>query len=144
MDLVNAMARQMKAEREKRANILEAEGFRQAAILKAEGQKQALVLDAEGRKEAAYRDAEARERLAEAEAKATTMVSEAIAAGDMQAINYFVAQKYVEALKTFATSPNQKTLLLPMETTGILGSLAGITEIAKSAFTDKATESSPA
>lgn len=132
MDLVNAMARQMKAEREKRANILEAEGFRQAEILKAEGEKQAIVLDAEGRKEAAYRDAEARERLAEAEAKATTMVSEAIAAGDMQAINYFVAQKYVDALKTFANSPNQKTLLLPMETTGILGSLAGITEIAKS------------
>jgi regulator of protease activity HflC (stomatin/prohibitin superfamily) len=137
MDLVNAMARQMKAEREKRANILEAEGFRQAEILKAEGEKQAIVLDAEGRKEAAFRDAEARERLAEAEARATTMVSEAIAAGDMQAINYFVAQKYVDALKEFATSPNQKTLLLPMETTGILGSLAGITEIAKSVITDK-------
>jgi len=139
MDLVNAMARQMKAEREKRANILEAEGFRQAEILKAEGQKQAIVLDSEGRKEPAFRDAEARERLAEAEARATTMVSEAIAAGDMQAINYFVAQKYVDALKTFATSPNQKTLLLPMETTGILGSLAGITEIAKSVITDKPT-----
>ena len=137
MDLVNAMARQMKAEREKRANILEAEGFRQAEILKAEGEKQAIVLDAEGRKEAAFRDAEARERLAEAEARATTMVSEAIAAGDMQAINYFVAQKYVDALKNFATSPNQKTLLLPMETTGILGSLAGITEIAKSVISDK-------
>jgi len=137
IDLVNAMARQMKAEREKRANILEAEGFRQAAILKAEGQKQAIVLDAEGRKEAAFRDAEARERLAEAEARATTMVSDAIAAGDMQAINYFVAQKYVDALKEFATSPNQKTLLLPMETTGILGSLAGITEIAKSVISDK-------
>jgi regulator of protease activity HflC (stomatin/prohibitin superfamily) len=137
MDLVNAMARQMKAEREKRANILEAEGFRQAEILKAEGEKQAIVLDAEGRKEAAFRDAEARERLAEAEAKATTLVSEAIAAGDVQAINYFVAQKYVEALKEFANSPNQKTLLLPMETTGILGSLAGITEIAKATLTDK-------
>jgi len=136
MDLVNAMARQMKAEREKRANILEAEGFRQAQILKAEGEKQAIVLDAEGRKEAAFRDAEARERLAEAEARATTMVSDAIAAGDMQAINYFVAQKYVDALKTFATSANQKTLLLPMETTGILGSLAGITEIAKSVVND--------
>ena len=142
MDLVNAMARQMKAEREKRANILEAEGFRQAAILKAEGQKQANVLDAEGRKEAAFRDAEARERLAGAEAAATTMVSEAIAAGDIQAINYFVAQKYVEALKEFATSPNQKTLLLPMETTGILGSLAGITEIAKSVIEDKEPRSS--
>jgi len=136
MDLVNAMARQMKAEREKRANILEAEGFRQAEILKAEGEKQAIVLDAEGRREAAFRDAEARERQAEAEAKATTMVSKAIAAGDMQAINYFVAQKYLEALKEFALSPNQKTLLLPMETTGILGSLAGITEIAKAALTD--------
>ncbi len=137
MDLVNAMARQMKAEREKRANILEAEGFRQAAILRAEGAKQAIVLDAEGRREAAFRDAEAREREAEAEAKATTMVSEAIAAGDIQAINYFVAQRYVDALKEFATSPNQKTLLLPMETVGILGSLAGITEIAKAAFTEK-------
>jgi regulator of protease activity HflC (stomatin/prohibitin superfamily) len=142
MDLVNAMARQMKAEREKRANILEAEGFRQAEILKAEGEKQAIVLDAEGRKEAAFRDSEARERLAEAEAKATTMVSEAIAAGDIQAINYFVAQKYVEALSEFANSPNQKTLLLPMETTGILGSLAGITEIAKSINSDKTTGSS--
>ena len=141
MDLVNAMARQMKAEREKRANILEAEGFRQAEILKAEGEKQAIVLDAEGRREAAFRDAEARERQAEAEAKATTMVSEAIAAGDLQAINYFIAQKYVEALKEFATSPNQKTLLLPMETTGILGSLAGITEIAKATLTDKAAGS---
>ena len=137
MDLVNAMARQMKAEREKRANILEAEGFRQAAILRAEGAKQAIVLDAEGRREAAFRDAEAREREAEAEAKAITMVSEAIDAGDIQAINYFVAQKYIDALKEFATSPNQKTLLLPMETIGILGSLAGITEIAKATFTDK-------
>lgn len=137
VDLVNAMARQMKAEREKRANILEAEGFRQAEILKAEGQKQAIVLDAEGRKEAAFRDAEARERLAEAEAKATQVVSAAIAAGDMQAINYFVAQKYVDALKAFATSPNQKTLLLPLEATSVLGSLAGIAEVAKSAFSDK-------
>ena len=141
MDLVNAMARQMKAEREKRANILEAEGFRQAEILKAEGEKQAIVLDAEGRREAAFRDAEARERQAEAEARATTMVSDAIAAGDLQAINYFVAQKYVEALKAFAISPNQKTLLLPMETTSILGSLAGITEIAKATLTDKAAGS---
>ena len=130
-DLVDSMARQMKAEREKRANILEAEGFRQAAILKADGEKQAAVLEAEGRRESAFRDAEARERLAEAEAKATTLVSRAIAEGDVQAINYFVAQKYVEALKEFATSPNQKTLLLPMETTGILGSLAGIMELSK-------------
>jgi regulator of protease activity HflC (stomatin/prohibitin superfamily) len=130
-DLVDAMARQMKAEREKRANILEAEGFRQAAILKAEGEKQSTILDAEGEREAAFREAEARERLAEAEAKATQMVSDAIAQGDVQAINYFVAQKYVEALKDFANSPNQKLLMLPMETTGVLGSLAGIAELAK-------------
>jgi regulator of protease activity HflC (stomatin/prohibitin superfamily) len=136
-DLIDSMARQMKAEREKRANILEAEGFRAAAILKAEGEKQATVLDAEGRRESAFRDAEARERLAEAEAKATMMVSQAIAKGDVQAINYFVAQKYVEALKEFATSPNQKTLLLPMETTGILGSLAGIADLAKGIGPDK-------
>ena len=141
-DLVDAMARQMKAEREKRANILDAEGFRQAEILKAEGEKRAIVLDAEGRKEAAFRDAEARERLAEAEARATTMVSDAIASGDLQAINYFVAQKYVDALKAFALSSNQKTLLLPMETTGILGSLAGVTEIAKSVMADKEAGSS--
>jgi regulator of protease activity HflC (stomatin/prohibitin superfamily) len=132
-DLVAAMARQMKAEREKRATILEAEGTRQSEILRAEGEKQSAVLDAEGRKEAAFRDAEARERLAEAEARATQMVSEAIAQGDLQAVNYFVAQKYVEALKAFAYAPNQKTLLLPMEATGILGSLAGITELAKAA-----------
>jgi regulator of protease activity HflC (stomatin/prohibitin superfamily) len=134
MDLVDAMAKQMKAERLKRATILEAEGARQSDILRAEGQKQAAILEAEGRKEAAYRDAEARERLAEAEGRATTMVSEAIASGDIQAINYFVAQKYVEALAAFADSPNQKTLLLPMEATSILGSLAGIAEVAKSAM----------
>ncbi|WP_395793180.1 SPFH domain-containing protein [Aquimonas sp.] len=128
-DLVDSMARQMKAERDKRANILEAEGHRASEILRAEGEKQAAILEAEGRREAAYRDAEARERLAEAEAKATLMVSQAIAKGDVQAVNYFVAQKYVEALKEFARSPNQKTLLLPMETTGILGALAGITEL---------------
>lgn len=133
-DLVEAMARQMKAERDKRAMILVAEGERQSEILRAEGHKKSIVLDAEGRKEAAYRDAEARERLAEAEAQATTSVSEAIASGDIQAINYFVALKYVEALSDFATGPNNKTLLLPMEATGILSSLAGITEIAKQAF----------
>ncbi len=133
-DLVDSMARQMKAEREKRANVLEAEGFRQAAILKADGEKQAAILEAEGKKEAAYREAEARERLAEAEAKATTMVSDAIAGGDINAINYFVANKYVEALKEMAHSTNQKMLILPMEATGILGSLAGIAEIAKSSF----------
>jgi len=112
-DLIDSMARQMKAEREKRANILEAEGFRQAAILKAEGEKQSAILAAEGKREAAFREAEARERLAEAEAKATTMVSQAIAQGNVQAINYFVAQKYIEALKEFAASPNQKIFMLP-------------------------------
>jgi len=128
---VDAMARQMKAEREKRASILESEGARQSEILRAEGEKQAAVLQAEGRKEAAFREAEARERLAQAEARATQMVSEAISAGNVQAINYFIAQKYVEALKEFAASPNQKLLLMPMETTGVLGSLAGIAELAK-------------
>jgi regulator of protease activity HflC (stomatin/prohibitin superfamily) len=140
MDLVESMARQMKAEREKRANILEAEGFRQAQILRSEGEKQAAVLQAEGRKEAAFRDAEARERLAEAEARATTMVSQAIGSGNIQAINYFVAQKYVEALHAFATGPNNKTLLLPMEATSILSSLAGIGEVAKQAFGKDAGE----
>lgn len=134
MDLVDSMARQMKAEREKRATILEAEGHRQSAILRAEGEKRAAVLEAEGRKEAAFRDAEARERSAEAEAKATTVVSDSIASGNIHAVNYFVAQKYVEALGKFATSNNQKTLLLPMEATGILSSLAGIAEIGKAAL----------
>jgi regulator of protease activity HflC (stomatin/prohibitin superfamily) len=133
-DLIDSMARQMKAEREKRANILEAEGFRQAAILKAEGEKQSVILAAEGEKEAAFRAAEARERSAEAEAKATSMVSDAIANGNVNALNYFVANKYVEALKEMANSPNQKMLLLPMEATGILGSLAGIAELAKESF----------
>jgi regulator of protease activity HflC (stomatin/prohibitin superfamily) len=133
-DLVEAMGRQMKAEREKRASILEAEGKRQSEILQAEGEKQSLILEAEGRREAAFRDAEARERSAEAEAAATRMVSEAIGAGDLQAINYFVANKYVEALGKFANSPNQKLLILPTETTSLLGSLAGIAEIAKEAF----------
>jgi regulator of protease activity HflC (stomatin/prohibitin superfamily) len=142
-DLIDSMARQMKAEREKRANVLEAEGFRQAAILKADGEKQAAILEAEGKKEAAYREAEARERLAEAEAKATTMVSDAIAGGDINAINYFVANKYVEALKEMAHSPNQKLLMLPMEVTGILGSLSGIAEIAKSAFEKSSTPPPP-
>ena len=141
-DLVDAMAKQMKAEREKRANILEAEGLRQAAILKADGEKQAAILDAEGKKEAAFREAEARERLAEAEAKATTSVSDAIAGGDINAINYFVANKYVEALKEMARSPNQKMLMLPFEASGILGSLAGIAEIAKNSF-DKSSNPPP-
>jgi regulator of protease activity HflC (stomatin/prohibitin superfamily) len=130
-DLIDSMARQMKAEREKRANILEAEGFRQAAILKADGEKQAAILSAEGKREASFREAEARERLAEAEAKATTMVSESIAKGDINALNYFVALKYVDALKAMVGAPNQKIMLLPMESTGILGSLAGIAELAK-------------
>jgi regulator of protease activity HflC (stomatin/prohibitin superfamily) len=136
-DLVDSMARQMKAEREKRANILEAEGFRQAAILKADGEKQKTVLEAEGRREAAFRDAEARERLAEAEAKATLMVSQAIAKGDLQAINYFVADKYVGALKALASAPNQKVMILPMESAGVLGSLAGIAELARESFKDR-------
>ena len=130
-DLVDAMARQMKAEREKRASILESEGARQSEILRAEGEKQAAVLQAEGRKEAAFREAEARERLAQAEARATQMVSEAISAGNVQAINYFIAQKYVEALKEFAHSPNQKLLMMPLETSGVIGSLAGIAELAR-------------
>ena len=133
-DLVDSMARQMKAERDKRAAILEAEGRRQAAILQAEGEKQAQILEAEGRKEAAFRDAEARERAAEAEAKATAMLSQALARGDRQAINYFVAQKYVEAFGRFATSPNQKVVFLPLEVTSLLGSLGGIGEIAREAF----------
>ncbi len=133
-NLIEAMGRQMKAEREKRANILDAEGFRQAAILKAEGEKQAVVLAAEGNKEAAFREAEARERLAQAEARATQMVSQAIAQGDVQAINYFVAQKYVEALKEFAGSSNQKVFMMPMESAGLLGALGGIVEIAKDAM----------
>lgn len=133
-NLVDAMARQMMAEREKRAAILEAEGKRQAEILRAEGEKQAAILEAEGRKEAASRDAEARERLAQAEARATLMVSEAIGKGDVQAINYFVAQKYVETLGQFAQSPNQKILFLPLEATSVIGAIGGIGEIARQAF----------
>jgi regulator of protease activity HflC (stomatin/prohibitin superfamily) len=130
-DLIDSMARQMKSEREKRAVILEAEGMRQSEILRAEGEKKAIMLDAEGRKEAAFRDAEARERAAEAEAKATQMVSDAIARGNVNAINYFVAQKYVEALKQIGTAPNQKLVLMPLEASGIIGSIAGITELAR-------------
>lgn len=133
-DLVDAMARQMKAERDKRAAILEAEGMRQAAILSAEGQKQAAILRAEGDKEAAFRSAEARERLAEAEAKATHMVSQAIARGDVNAINYFVAQKYTEALKEVASAPNQKVIMMPLEASSLIGSIAGIGELARQAF----------
>ena len=130
-DLIDSMARQMKAEREKRANILEAEGHRASEILRAEGEKQGAILEAEGKREAAFRDAEARERLAEAEANATRMVSDAISKGNVQAINYFVAQKYIEAFKALAEAPNQKFVLMPMEATGILGSLGGIAELAR-------------
>ena len=133
-DLVDSMARQMKAEREKRAEILEAEGMRQSAILRAEGEKQSKILEAEGRKEAAFRDAEARERAAQAEAKATEMVSKAIASGDVQAINYFVANNYVDALKSLASADNQKVLMMPIESSAIIGSLAGLAEITKDAF----------
>jgi len=133
-DLVDSMARQMKAERDRRAVILEAEGQRQAAILRAEGEKQAAILQAEGRREAAYRDAEAREREAEAEARATQVVSQAIGAGGAQAINYFVAQRYVDALGQMASAPNQKVLFLPLEATGVIGAIGGIAEIAREAF----------
>jgi len=130
-DLVEAMARQMKAERDKRANILEAEGMRQAEILQAEGEKQAAILTAEGDKEAAFREAEARERLAEAEARATEMVSSAIAAGDINAINYFVAQKYTAALEKIASADNQKIIMMPLEDSSLIGSIAGIAEITR-------------
>jgi len=133
-DIVNAMTRQMKAEREKRASILESEGARQNDINRAEGQKQSQILEAEGRKEAAFRDAEARERSAQAEATATKMVSDAIEGGSAQAINYFIAQKYVEAVGMFATSPNAKTILFPVEATQLIGTLGGIGEIAKEAL----------
>ena len=133
-DLIDSMARQMKAEREKRAVILDAEGLRQSEILKAEGEKRAVVLEAEGRREAAFRDAEAREREAEAEAKATTVVSEAIARGDIQAVNYFVAQKYVDALQHIGSAPNQKLVLMPLEAASVIGSIAGIGELAKEAL----------
>jgi regulator of protease activity HflC (stomatin/prohibitin superfamily) len=133
-DLIDSMARQMKAEREKRAVILDAEGLRQSEILRAEGEKMAVMLDAEGRKEAAFRDAEAREREAAAEAKATQVVSDAIAKGDVNAINYFVAQKYVEALQHIGSAPNQKLVLMPLEAGSVIGSIAGIAELAKEAL----------
>jgi regulator of protease activity HflC (stomatin/prohibitin superfamily) len=133
-DLVDAMARQMKAEREKRANILEAEGFRAAEILKSEGEKQSLILEAEGRREAAFRDAEAREREAEAEARATEMVSKAIAEGDLQAVNYFVANNYITALKDMATSNNNKLVFMPLEASNVIGAIGGVTELAKAAL----------
>jgi regulator of protease activity HflC (stomatin/prohibitin superfamily) len=143
-DLIQSMGRQMKAERDKRAEILTAEGQRQSAILKAEGAKQAQILEAEGRREAAFRDAEARERSAAAEAKATEVVSLAISHGDVAALNYFVADKYIRAFSELARAPNQKVLLMPVEATAMLGSLAGIAEIAKDAFHDRGAAGSPA
>jgi regulator of protease activity HflC (stomatin/prohibitin superfamily) len=137
-DLVDSMARQMKAERDKRAAVLEAEGLRQAEVLRADGEKQALVLEAEGRREAAFRDAEARERLAQADAKATEMLSVAIENGSAQAVNYFVAEKYVKVLGEIAASPNQKTLMIPLEAASVIGSVAGIGEIAKAPWATKA------
>ena len=142
-DLVDSMARQMKAERDKRATILVAEGERQAAILTAEGAKQAQILAAEGRREAAYRDAEARERSAEAEAKATEVVSDAISKGNVQAINYFVANNYVGALKALAEAKNQKVLILPLEASSVIGAIAGVSEIAREAFGGGGNSASP-
>lgn len=136
-DLIDSMARQMKAERDKRASVLEAEGIRQSEILKAEGEKQAVILAAEAQKEAAFREAEARERLAQAEANATEMVSKAIHDGNPQALNYFLGQKYIEALQGIVTSPNQKLLMLPTDVANVASSLAGIAEIAKEVITDK-------
>jgi regulator of protease activity HflC (stomatin/prohibitin superfamily) len=141
-DITASMARQMKAERERRAEVTTADGEKQAAILRAEGMKQSAILEAEGRREAAFRDAEARERAAEAEAKATAMVSTAIASGDVNAINYFLGLKYVEAFQSLAKAPNQKFVVLPMETTGLLGSLAGIAELARSALGDDESRTS--
>jgi regulator of protease activity HflC (stomatin/prohibitin superfamily) len=143
-DLVSSMARQMKAERDKRAEILTAEGQRQSAILKAEGEKQAQILEAEGRREAAFRDAEGRERLAQAEAKATEMVSQAVARGDIAALNYFIAEKYLKAFSQLAESPNQKVLMLPIEAMNVLGSLASIGEIAKATFGGDGRPGTPA
>ncbi len=143
-DLVESMARQMKAERDKRAAILEAEGLRAAAILRAEGEKQSVVLEAEGRKEAAFRDAEARERSAEAEARATEVVSRSIGAGGAQAINYFVANNYIKALESLASAPNQKVLMMPVEASSFIGSISGIAEIAKEAFGTQAASRSGA
>jgi regulator of protease activity HflC (stomatin/prohibitin superfamily) len=137
-DLAGAMARQMKAEREKRAAVLEAEGLRQAEILRAEGQKQSQILAAEGRREAAFRDAEARERQAEAEAKATGMVSEAITKGDLAAANFIVAEKYIDAIRALASAPNQKVVIVPIEAAGLAGTLGGIAELTRSVFGDGA------
>ena len=136
LDISEAMARQMKAERLKRAEILEAEGDRQSRILRAEGEKQSAILTAEGQKESAFRNSEAREREAEAEAKATQLVSDAIAASGNQAINYFIAQEYTKAVGKFAESPNAKTILFPVEATQLIGSLGGIGELVRGSFSD--------
>ena len=136
-DLVDSMARQMKAEREKRALILEAEGTRAAAILRAEGEKQSAILEAEGQREAAFRIAEARERQGEAEAKATQMVSDAISKGNVQAVNYFLGLKYVEALKDVASAPNQKVIMIPLDAANVIGALGGIAELAKDAMQNR-------
>src|ERR1700744_5613173 len=132
-DITEAMARQMKAERFRRAEVTQADGEKNAAILRAEGAKQSAILQAEGRKKAAFRDAEARERLAQAEAKATQMVSESIEAGNVNALNYFLGQKYVDAFAQLASAPNQKFVVVPMDSAGLLGSIAGIAEMTKEA-----------
>ena len=142
-DLVVSMQQQKMAEQNKRAAILDAEGVRQSAVLRAEGEKQAAILEADGKREAAFREAEARERLAEAEAKATQMVSDAIAGGNVNAINYFIAQKYIEAFKSLAEAPNQKFVMLPMESSGVLGSLGGIAELAKQALNTQSGQTPP-
>lgn len=139
-DITAAMARQMKAERDRRAEVTTADGERQAAILRAEGTKQSQILQAEGEREAAFRLAEARERSAQAEAKATQMVSDAIAAGNVNALNYFLGQKYIEAFSELAAAPNQKFVVLPMEASGMLGTLAGIGELAKEALLNTNTQ----
>ena len=142
-DITNAMARQMKAERERRAVITEADGEKQAAVTRAEGAKQSAILQAEGRREAAFRDAEARERAAQAEAAATAAVSDAIAKGDVNAINYFIAQKYVDAFAELARSPQAKTVIVPADMAGITGSIAGITELVKTALGETPRSSQP-